>query len=107
MFKNKDYSLPGAILIVISQLFSSFQSSDQISKEIDKFRNEFQQSLVDRETFFVRKTELADISRKIDKINNQLGRMTEQIKTLKSVYSYFDNTDETIIGCRSQKKGSI
>lgn len=97
MVNRKDYSLRGAIIIVISQLFSSYQSSDSISKEIEKFRKEFQQSLLDRETYFVRKTELAAISSKIDQLGLKIAKMSEQIKSLK-VDIYSQNNDG-IIGC--------
>ncbi len=108
MVKPKDFSLPGAILIVASQLFSGFQSSETISKEIAKFREEFQQSLVDRETFFVRKTELASISKKIDALNTKMLRMNEQLKNLKSgYYSLSDTESEPIVGCSYLKRGSI
>lgn len=111
MFKSKDFSLPGAILIVISQVFSSFQSSDQISKEIEKFRDDFQQSLVDREKYFVRKTELSEMFSKIDRLNVQMIKMNEQIKTLKSQYqSFLDDVggNETIISCSlDSQKGFI
>ncbi len=111
IIRKTDMSLPGALLIVVSQLFSSFQSSDNISKEIEKFRNEFQQSIVDRETFFVRKTELSTIIGKIDQLNSKLIKMSEQIKNLKKeYYSLSDSADEygpEIVGCSYDKRKDI
>lgn len=105
---RKDLSLTGAILIVISQLFSSFQSSETITKEISKFREEFQQSILDRETYFVRKTELAQIFKKMDQMNTKLIRMSEQIKNMTpDLYSSQEDQDQTIFGCsyHFQKRG--
>lgn len=107
MTKGTDFSLPGAILIVVSQLFASFQSSDQISKEIEKFRKDFQQSLIDRETYFVRKTELSLIGKKIDGLNSRVIRMSEQINTLKNEYYSQIEDDSGIVGCIHKKRLGI
>jgi hypothetical protein len=103
--KQRDFSLPGAILIVASQLFSSFQSSDQISKEIVRFREEFHQSIIYRDTYFVRKEELAVISKKIDTLNSRIVKIAKQIDGFKrDAYAYSDE-DSEIVGCRYKQLG--
>lgn len=93
---KNNLGVPGAILIVISQLISGYQSSNQISQEIVKFREEFQQSLVDREKYFVRKTELGELGHKIDGLNSKIIKMGEQIKALKGeLFTYDEQAFET------------
>jgi hypothetical protein len=103
---GKDYSLPGAVMIVVSQVISSFQSSENIKGEIEKFRKEVQQMVIDRETYFVRKTELALISNKIDRLNEKMGRVSEQIKNMRSEqrYSMNQEREDEIIGCSFKPK---
>lgn len=104
MVRPKDFSLTGAILIVASQLFSSFKSSENISQEIEKFRHEFQQSLIDRETYFVRKTELTSIGKKIDVLNSKMIKLTEQINSLKSEYYSSSDDEDPIVGCAYRRR---
>jgi hypothetical protein len=97
------FGFPGALIIVVSQLFSSFKSSENISKEIEGFRAEFQQSLVDREIYFVRKTELVGIDSKIDRLNEKILRIGEQIRTIKTdKYYSLVGSRVSILGCFSQ-----
>lgn len=102
MLKKNDYSLPGAILIVLSQLFSSYQSSEKLSQEIVKFREDFQQSIVERDTLFARKAEIEKISQKIDGMNDRISKLSTQIKSMSNDYSF--NQDKTIVGCTFPKK---
>ena len=89
---KKDLSILGALFIVASQIYSSIQSSDKITKEIEKFRSEFNQSVVERNEFFARKSDLASITRKIDLLGVQMTLMDSQVRGLKidRPYPYSD-----------------
>lgn len=82
MTKRNDLTLPGALLIVISQLFSSYQSSEKLSGEIVKFRDEFKQSIIDRDTLFVRKVELAKLYHKIDSLSTKVNRISNTLSAM-------------------------
>lgn len=103
--KRRDLGIAGAI-IALSQLIGSFQNAHSVTSEIAKFKEEFQQSQIDREEFFVRKTDVAALSDKMDKMNENLVRMNEQIKVLKSFMRQdFEASNGNIIGCSA--RGSL
>ena len=89
--KRRDVGIAGA-LIVLAQLFSDFKASHNVSSEILKFREEFQSSKLEREQFFVRKSELDSLGHKLEKINDQLFQLSQQVVSLrtflKSKYNY-------------------
>lgn len=100
--KRRDMGVVG-IIIVVSQLFTSFQSSQNVSEQLEHFRDEFSQSQVDLEKYFVRKTDVAVINQKLDKTNEKLAQIGEQIKNLKSLvkdHTYTESeTEPDIVGC--------
>lgn len=106
--KRRDMGIAGA-LIVISQFISSFQSSQSVSSEISKFKEDFNQLKVDREQYFVRKTDLAPVLTKLDSLNEQLVKLNEKVASLKRVvrdnYGYDEANlygaegGDDIIGC--------
>ncbi len=92
--KKRDMGLAGAI-IVISQLISNVQSSNKVSDEIIKFKDEYHQSQVDLEKFFVRKSELSKVVKKLDKMDDRLSQMNQKIESLKD-HEYSLNRDQCI-----------
>ncbi len=99
--------LAGAV-IVISQFLSNFQSSQTVSSEIVKFKEEFQESIVDREKFFVRKTDISPVLAKLDLLNVQLVKLNEKVSSLKRAVKENNSFEEAyldgaeggdIVGC--------
>lgn len=82
--KRRDFGIAG-FMIVVSQLLSTLKSSQDISHDLARFKDDLEKSVLEREQFFVRKTEIASVSNKLDLVNEQLIRMNEQLKFLKNV----------------------
>lgn len=91
--KRRDVGLAGAI-IILSQFLSGLQSSNKVSDEIIKFKDEYHQSQVDLEKFFVRKSELSKVVKKLDKMNDQLVQMNEKIESMKEHEFSLNEEDE-------------
>lgn len=94
--KRRDMGIAGFV-VVVSQLASSFQSSQNVATEIVKFREEFHKSLLDREEFFVRKTEITNLISRLDEMNDHMIKLTEQVRTLTDSYAFQEA--EGIVGC--------
>lgn len=80
--KRREVGIAGAV-IVIAQFISTFQSSQSVTNEIAKLREEFQQLRIDREQYFSRKTDLIPILTKLDKMNEKLIELNEKLASLK------------------------
>jgi hypothetical protein len=89
--KRRDVGIAG-LVIVLAEIASNFQSSSNVASEIVKFKEEFQASKVEREIYFVRKTELEALSNKLEKLTDQLSILNNQVVSLrtflKSSYGY-------------------
>ncbi len=74
-----EFGIAGAI-VLLSQSLTSFYSSDKITREIASFKEQFNKSLVDREQFFVRKTDIAPFLSKLDEMKEQLVLLNEKME---------------------------
>jgi len=81
--KRRHIGFAGAA-IVLAEALSNFKSSEKVSNEILKFKEDFQASKVEREQYFVRKEELNKLSQKMDKVNDQLVELHTQVASLRS-----------------------
>lgn len=93
-----------AVVIIMSQLTSSLHSTQDVSSEIGKFKDEFRQSLLDRETYFVRKSDISSLASKIDQLNEHLLKLSQKVQFIQNDlkdYSYIDFKDEKMIPCSS------
>lgn len=86
--KRTDLGIGGS-LIVLAQIISSVHHSNHLSYEIKQFKEEFRLSIDERNTFFVRKSDVLSMQTKIDEINNQLVGLKKDLKWLKD-NSYVD-----------------
>lgn len=103
---RKDLSLAGA-LIVLSQVFSSVQSSQNISTELSHFKDEFRESLLEREKYFVRKSDLQSLLVKLDSMNEQLTKVNEQLNNLRTYVRENVSYEFPIIGCSVQEADEL
>lgn len=101
--QKRDFSLTGAAIVIVSQILSSFGSSGKLSSEIQQFREEFQQSIVDRDTYFARKAEITKLSQKIDEINSRIGKISTQLKSIRSDFT-LNKSDLDIVGCSFKER---
>lgn len=75
--------LAGAIIVVsqiITQYFSSFHSTKNISVELEQIR-------LDQEKYFAKKDEVEKVSLKIDSLKKDLSEMNNKIKYIKRYVS--------------------
>lgn len=100
--KRRDLGIAGT-LIVLFQSFISFQSSQNISAQFEKLEQQIQDSKVHTEQFFVRKEEMDNVSKKLEKMNDQLTRLNNKVISLRSFlkdrFKYGDESSE--ISCEA------
>lgn len=99
--KRTDMGLTGAV-IILCQVISSFQSSRNLSQEIDQLKSAFHEEKAEHEKYFVKKEELGEVSLKLDKMSKRLFVIQKQIKNL----NFVSSDSETIIGCRYNRSFS-
>ncbi len=74
--------IAGAI-IVLSQAVTSLQSSHSITDRIEQIKETIAVAKIEREQYFVRKTELATVMVKIDKMSENVSALKEQVSGLR------------------------
>lgn len=97
-FKRWEMGVASAIM-VLAQAVSHYRISSTLEDEVEKIRTAVQQNQVDRETFFVRKTELAVISSKLDQIGDRVTSLKSFIKTTYGYDAQLEMEDEGDISC--------
>lgn len=90
--KRRDMGIAGAI-IILAQVLSSTQSAQNLSKEIAELKRDIEASNLEREQYFVRKTEIFSLTRKLD-------RVSDQVTSLKIAVYNRNHLDEANIGLR-------
>lgn len=93
--KRSDIGIAGTVLLV-TQVIASQQSTQTVSKQIEELRQEIQKSIVDREEYFVRKTEL---NSRLDGINLQLQKIQEQVDSMKHMVDEYALDDFSFDRC--------
>lgn len=92
--RRRDMSI-ASVVIVVAQIIAS----KTVTRDLDLFKDEFQRSQMDREEFFVRKTELSALISKLDHLNDQMIIMGEEIRSLKSTLEVSEAGE---IGCKNE-----
>jgi hypothetical protein len=77
-------------MLMISQFWFSQQGTRDVKSEIDKLKDDYHLSQLNTEKYFVRKTEFVKVVTKIDKVNLELAKLTEQIKSFSLEASLFN-----------------
>ncbi len=97
--KKKDLGIAG-LALVLSQFGSSLQGTDRISREISQFKDEFHQSILEREQFFVRKTDLLALNGRFDRLDAKLDALTLRVSKInipnRSTYQYEPTSCESV-----------
>lgn len=104
--KRWELGIAGSIL-VLSQTISHYQLSNSIQDDLNELKQSVQQSQVDRETYFVRKSELSVISTKIDKLTDQVTSLRAFIKTTYNYDAQSEALREDEISCSVEHSGDI
>lgn len=81
--KRKELGLAGAVLL-ISQLVGSYQASQNVSAELVNFRADLQKNTIEREQYFVRKTDVIPVIDKLDKLSDKLAAIDLKLTSLKA-----------------------
>lgn len=79
---RKELGIAGS-LVVITQIMTSVGSSQALSDKIDKLNYDIHLLRVEREQYFVRKSDIHQLSSKIDQLSDDVVRVKEQINSLK------------------------
>lgn len=95
--KRKDLGIAGAV-IVLAEAASNFQSSRSVSTEVIKMHDELTIMKVERDAYFVKKTELANVMKKIDKMNDSIVSIDVKVGKLKQMMNA-ENSNEDLVGC--------
>jgi hypothetical protein len=105
--KKRDMGI-ASILIVVSQLASTFQTSKGISDDIRDLRAEIASVRKDHEKYFVKKEELGTVVVTLNRMTKELVRINQQIKTLRDT-AYIDiDLDDMATSCfQEQLPGEI
>lgn len=77
--KRKDMGIAGALIVVI-QGITALQSTNSVSADIEALRKEIQQSAIERERFFVRKTDLLVLTQKIDDLADKVTDLKSHLE---------------------------
>lgn len=93
--RKRDMGLAGAI-IVLAQVLSSFQTSRNLSNEMDQLKSEFQIVRFEQEKYFVKKKELKNVIVKLDSMKVQLAGIRQQLRSIRHIAL---NDDDNIVGC--------
>lgn len=98
--KRRDIGITGALVVVI-QALASYSSSNSISTQVESLREQVIQAKLEREEFFVRKTEMKSemkyLSAKMDKLSDQIAIIHNKIE---ENYSSLDDLDELTETCQ-------
>jgi len=95
--KGRDIGIAGAV-IILSQLTTNFSSSKSITDKIESLANDIQTMKIEREEFFVRKSDLIPITERLDRLNEQLQAIQVKLNYLKAFVKDYSLNDGTI-GC--------
>lgn len=80
---KRDLGVVG-IVIALIQLGIGLASSQNVNHEFSKSREDFNQLRLEREQFFVRKSEFESMSNKMDQIKTQMEALNLQVYSLKT-----------------------
>lgn len=93
--KKRDLGVAG-LAVVLIQALSSYQASQSVT---DELRRELQELKLNQEQYFVRKTEMAQFGSKMDKVFHQLGKLEQQVSSLKSAIKNSEISLEEVNEC--------
>ncbi len=80
--KKRDLGITG-LVVVLTQALSQFSSTDKLAKDIEDFKHEFKVSLLEREEYFVRKSDLQPLIIKLDQVSEKLSGLASKVNSLK------------------------
>lgn len=91
--KRKDLGIASAVL-VLSQLISVYNSSHNLSAQIDELKTSIDNVQSSQELYFVKKEEMKKVSYKLDAMNEQLIQIQRELRFIKN-FAINDNPIET------------
>lgn len=78
--QKKDLGMVGLVLL-ITQIVTDHSSGDRIerlSHEISAFKDDFHKSLLEREISFAKKTDILEVTRRLEHIDMKIDRIAEK-----------------------------
>lgn len=108
--RRRDVGIAASIVMLV-QLYSSHQSFQNVAAEVEKLKDEFRQSSVENEKYFVHKSDVDKMALKIDQIDAKLNTINNEVVSLKSIIkddrAALDETDGEIVGCSFEMPGGV
>ncbi len=83
---------------MLAEAASNFQSSRSVSTEVVKMRDELTIMKVERDAYFVKKTELIGVMKKIDKMNDRIVKIDSKLNSVKK-FLHVARDEEDLVGC--------
>lgn len=91
--KRKDLGIASAVL-VLSQIVSVYNSSHNLSAQIDELKTSIDNVQSNQELYFVKKEEMKKVSYKLDAMNEQLIQIQRELRFIKN-FAINDSPIET------------
>lgn len=82
IFRPKDVTIVGAVMVV-AQAISGAQTSVTVQHKLEDLALQFQESQLEREKYFVRKSDVALLAEKIDQLKNQISSLNQKMSGYK------------------------
>lgn len=78
---RKDIGIAG-LIVIATQGLTTYKTNDHITQQVDELRAQIGQSSLDREQYFLRKTDFQSMSQKIDKLSESVAKMEEKLSSI-------------------------
>lgn len=108
--KRKDLGIAATVVMAV-QLLSGYQHSQSVATEVGKLKDEFHQSLIENEKYFVNKSDLEKLAVKIDQIDERVKHINDEMISMKAILKEeiaLEAGNEEIVGCvYHEQVGSI
>lgn len=98
--RRKDLGICGT-LIILFQCLVSFQSHQSVSEKLESLEDDLRDSKTHVEEFFVRKTEMENMSNKLEKVNEQLGSINVKVVSLRAFLKDQFKYDGDDLSCKN------
>jgi predicted RNase H-like nuclease (RuvC/YqgF family) len=79
--QRRDLGLTG-VIIVLGQALATVTTGNGVTREISELRKQIEQQRVEREQYFVRKSDIVPIQDRIENVNKEISAMLQSINEL-------------------------
>ena len=87
-----------SLVVIIAQVISTFQGTGSVQNEIKELKKEIHESSIERERFFVRKSDIEPMKVKIDSVHLELSDINRKITRLAGKFKKQSDIDPGFVG---------